>query len=85
MIKLQTGKIEIKSHMFQIHLADYLPQNRDELYRWVNNESKFDWTIPLRMILTREGRTWDKLSTVEPETRDKVFNQINKSGAKIQI
>ncbi|CAI2353136.1 unnamed protein product [Caenorhabditis sp. 36 PRJEB53466] len=58
----------------EIHLADYLPQNRDELKRWVNNESKFDWRVPLRMILTREGKSWDKLPAVEPETREKVMD-----------
>ncbi|ULT91029.1 hypothetical protein L3Y34_008962 [Caenorhabditis briggsae] len=58
----------------EIHLADYLPQNRDELYRWVNNESKFDWSIPLKMILTREGQSWDKLPNVEQETRDKIVD-----------
>uniref|UniRef100_A0A8R1I173 Uncharacterized protein n=1 Tax=Caenorhabditis japonica TaxID=281687 RepID=A0A8R1I173_CAEJA len=58
----------------EIHLADYLPQNRGELLRWVNNESDFDWNRPLRMILTREGKTWDKLPQVEEETREKVVD-----------
>lgn len=58
--------------LFQIYLADYLPQNRDELHKWVNNESKFDWTVPIRMILTREGKSWDKIPAAIQETREKV-------------
>ncbi|CAB3396484.1 unnamed protein product [Caenorhabditis bovis] len=56
----------------EIYLADYLKQNRDELEKWMNGESTFDWTVPFRMILSREGITWDKVKEITPATRDKV-------------
>lgn len=56
----------------EIYLADYLPQNRRELEAWRDQKSGFDWTIPLRMILTQEGRSWTELPTMQPLTRQKV-------------
>jgi hypothetical protein len=56
----------------EIYFADYLPQNRDELHRWKEGKSTFNWGAPLRMILTREGNDWAKVPEVEVVTRAKV-------------
>jgi nicotinamide N-methyltransferase len=63
-----------RNHVDEIYLADYLPQNREELQRWKNGESKFDWGAALRMMLTREGKDWSKVAETEAETRAKVFD-----------
>lgn len=39
----------------EIYLSDYLPQNREELVRWVRNQSRFDWSTVLKIIATQEG------------------------------
>ncbi|CAI5450233.1 unnamed protein product [Caenorhabditis angaria] len=56
----------------EIYLADYLPQNRQELEKWLAGNSNFDWSHPINMILTREGRTLDKKEQVLTETRGKI-------------
>uniref|UniRef100_A0A914DM78 Uncharacterized protein n=1 Tax=Acrobeloides nanus TaxID=290746 RepID=A0A914DM78_9BILA len=55
-----------------IYLADYLPQNREELCRWKSCQSTFDWSSPLKMIATHEGKNWTNLKKLEVETREKV-------------
>lgn len=59
--------------MLQIYLADYLPQNRKELFRWTIGESEFDWTHVLKMIATVEGTGWLQLKEMEQHTRSKVW------------
>ncbi|KIH43576.1 hypothetical protein ANCDUO_26415, partial [Ancylostoma duodenale] len=54
-----------------IYLADYLPQNRRELVRWREEKSDFDWSVPLKMILTQEGNSWDDLDEMIALTRKK--------------
>ncbi|VDM55947.1 unnamed protein product [Angiostrongylus costaricensis] len=56
----------------EIYLADYLPQNRQELERWYEGTSNFDWSQPLRMILTQEGNSWNDLDEMIKITRQKV-------------
>ncbi|KAL6741686.1 hypothetical protein Aduo_014915 [Ancylostoma duodenale] len=56
----------------EIYLADYLPQNRRELVRWREEKSDFDWSVPLKMILTQEGNSWDDLDEMIALTRKKV-------------
>ncbi|CAD6189510.1 unnamed protein product [Caenorhabditis auriculariae] len=56
----------------EIYLADYLPQNRVELQNWFDGKSRFDWSVPLKTILTREGIDWSELERVQPATREKV-------------
>lgn len=58
--------------IFQIYLADYLPQNRDELLRWTTGQSTFDWTAVLKMIATVEGSGWLQLKDMEEITKSKV-------------
>ncbi|KAK6756225.1 hypothetical protein RB195_014556 [Necator americanus] len=56
----------------EIYLADYLPQNRRELDRWREGKSDFDWSDPLKRILTQEGNSWDDLDEMIELTRKKV-------------
>uniref|UniRef100_A0A915DJ40 Uncharacterized protein n=1 Tax=Ditylenchus dipsaci TaxID=166011 RepID=A0A915DJ40_9BILA len=49
----------------EIYLADYLPQNRKELTKWLEGKSDFDWTSTLKIIAGREGLGWDKLVEME--------------------
>ncbi|PAV79200.1 hypothetical protein WR25_18159 isoform B [Diploscapter pachys] len=56
----------------ELHLADYLPQNREELIAWKENRSRFDWSTPLKMILTQEGSAWEQLQEMITRTRNKV-------------
>uniref|UniRef100_A0A914XET0 N-methyltransferase n=1 Tax=Plectus sambesii TaxID=2011161 RepID=A0A914XET0_9BILA len=55
----------------EIFFADYLPQNRNELVRWINKESNFDWSTVLRTIACHEG-AMNSWLTMEEETRSKV-------------
>jgi hypothetical protein len=41
-----------------IFLADYLPQNREELARWLEGKSNFDWTSVLRVSFFRHSLLW---------------------------
>uniref|UniRef100_A0AC34FKN2 Uncharacterized protein n=1 Tax=Panagrolaimus sp. ES5 TaxID=591445 RepID=A0AC34FKN2_9BILA len=69
-----------RNNIDEIYLADYLPQNhylpqnREELQRWKNGQSSFDWGAALRMVLTREGKDWTKVLETEAETRAKVVD-----------
>ncbi|CAI4224801.1 unnamed protein product [Auanema sp. JU1783] len=56
----------------EIYLADYLPQNREELIKWKNGNSQFDWSSTLKIILTQEGQDWTTLDNVQLLTRKKV-------------
>ncbi|KAK6027584.1 NNMT/PNMT/TEMT family protein [Ostertagia ostertagi] len=56
----------------EVHLADYLPQNRKELSRWCGGRSNFDWSEPLKMILSQEGNSWNDLDEMITLTRQKV-------------
>jgi hypothetical protein len=53
-------------------LADYLPQNRLELSRWLKQESTFNWNSVLRIIATLEGLDGTKCKDMEVKTREKV-------------
>ncbi|VDD96449.1 unnamed protein product [Enterobius vermicularis] len=55
-----------------IYLADYLAQNRQELYHWLNGTSKFDWTETFKKIASVEGHDWQELKSIESLTRSKV-------------
>ncbi|VDN23983.1 unnamed protein product [Gongylonema pulchrum] len=59
-----------------IYLADYLPQNRKELFRWTIGSSVFDWTQVLKMIATVEGAGWLQLKEMELQARSKVRFEI---------
>ncbi|VDO20236.1 unnamed protein product [Heligmosomoides polygyrus] len=61
-----------RNNAAEIYLADYLPQNRRELSRWRDGKSDFDWSQPLKMILTQEGNTWNDLDEMVALTRKKV-------------
>lgn len=61
--------------MFQIYLADYLPQNREELQRWLGDRSDFDWSETLRKIATSEGTDWSKIKQMEDDARAKVSQE----------
>jgi len=56
----------------KIYLADYLPQNREELNRWLKHESSFSWDRVLKIIATREGIELSKIATMENQSREKV-------------
>ncbi|VDL75118.1 unnamed protein product [Nippostrongylus brasiliensis] len=56
----------------EIYLADYLPQNRQELKRWSEGKSNFDWSQAFKMILTQEGNSWNDLDDMIALTRKKV-------------
>ncbi|KAK5984235.1 Amine N-MethylTransferase, partial [Trichostrongylus colubriformis] len=56
----------------EIYLADYLPQNRKELSLWCEGRSDFDWSEPLKMILSQEGNSWSDLDQMIALTRKKI-------------
>jgi hypothetical protein len=56
----------------KIYMADYLPQNRAELQRWLEGRNNFDWTKTLQMVATSEGTDWMKIKEMEPETRSRI-------------
>ncbi|VDO21719.1 unnamed protein product [Haemonchus placei] len=56
----------------EIYLADYLPQNRKELSLWCKGRSEFDWSVPLKMILSQEGNSWTDLDQMIALTRQKI-------------
>ncbi|VDK87702.1 unnamed protein product [Litomosoides sigmodontis] len=64
--------IVFRNKATNIYLADYLPQNREELLRWKAGESAFDWTSVLKMIATVEGSGWLQLKDMEELTKSKV-------------
>lgn len=53
-------------------MADYLPQNRNELCQWTTGQSSFDWTPVLKMIAMVEGSGWSQLKEMEEYARSKV-------------
>ena len=55
-------------------MADYLPQNREELNRWLRGESDFDWTSVLKIIALREGIDWVNIDQLERRAKAKVIN-----------
>ncbi|KAI1717590.1 NNMT/PNMT/TEMT family domain-containing protein [Ditylenchus destructor] len=55
----------------EIYLADYLPQNRNELTKWVEGRCDFDWTATLKIIDCREGGECN-ITTMEQDTREKI-------------
>nr|AAT11867.1 putative methyltransferase NNMT/PNMT/TEMT isoform b [Dictyocaulus viviparus] len=61
-----------RNQAVEIYLADYLPQNRQELMRWYEGSSSFDWSHPMKMILTQEGNPWNDLDEMIRITRQKV-------------
>ena len=58
----------------EIHLADYLPENLDEVKRWLREETEaFDWDINVRRALEIEtGRT---VTTEEIEARKQLIRR----------
>uniref|UniRef100_A0A1I8EVS5 Uncharacterized protein n=1 Tax=Wuchereria bancrofti TaxID=6293 RepID=A0A1I8EVS5_WUCBA len=58
--------------MIMIYLADYLPQNRNELSRWADGKSTFNWTPALKMIASVEGSGWLQLEEMEQYTKSKI-------------
>ncbi|KAI6185340.1 Amine N-MethylTransferase [Aphelenchoides besseyi] len=66
------ASICLRNRVKKIYLADYLPQNRDELQKWLDGRSTFDWTRVLRMIATGEGIGWEKTKEMEEKTRSKI-------------
>ncbi|VDM92462.1 unnamed protein product [Onchocerca ochengi] len=60
----------------KIYLADYLPQNRNELLRWTTGQSLFDWTPVLKMIASVEGSGWLHLKEMEQYTKSKIVVSI---------
>uniref|UniRef100_A0A915Q5Y3 O-methyltransferase domain-containing protein n=1 Tax=Setaria digitata TaxID=48799 RepID=A0A915Q5Y3_9BILA len=76
--------VVFRNKINNIYLADYLPQNRQELFRWTNGTSSFDWTSVLKMIATVEGSGWLQLKEMEQHTKAKVSiyqckNKISKN------
>lgn len=62
-----------RRYIQRIYLADYLPQNRNELQKWLDGTSDFSWNKTLQMIATCEGSDWSKIKQMETEAKDKVF------------
>ncbi|CAJ0929637.1 unnamed protein product, partial [Mesorhabditis belari] len=56
----------------ELYLADYLPQNRKALQEWFDEKMDFDWSVPLKIIDTREGGNWSNIKNMEPAARKKV-------------
>lgn len=54
-------------------MADYLPQNRQELIRWKEGKSDFNWSTTLKYIATKEGISWNKISEIENQTRQQIY------------
>jgi len=61
-----------RNNVDEVYLADFLPQNREELKKWKNKESNFDWTAALRLLLSREGKDWSLAKSTEEDARNKV-------------
>ncbi|VDK18322.1 unnamed protein product [Anisakis simplex] len=55
-----------------IYLADYLPQNREELSKWRQSRSDFDWFETIKRIANIEGVDWSSILQMEEEARSKV-------------
>uniref|UniRef100_F1L9I4 Methyltransferase n=1 Tax=Ascaris suum TaxID=6253 RepID=F1L9I4_ASCSU len=55
-----------------IYLADYLPQNREELLRWLNHTARFDWSTTIKKIATIEGLAWSNVQQMETDAHSKV-------------
>ncbi|CAG9536898.1 unnamed protein product [Cercopithifilaria johnstoni] len=64
--------VVFRNKVNNIYLADYLPQNIDELIRWTTGRGSFDWTPALKMIATVEGSGWLQLKEMEEYTRSKI-------------
>ncbi|KAL3068109.1 hypothetical protein niasHT_038099 [Heterodera trifolii] len=56
----------------EIYLADYLPQNRDELCQWLSEQSKFDWSTVMRIIAAREAVPLSEIRQMEQKAREKI-------------
>uniref|UniRef100_A0A183BNP1 Nicotinamide N-methyltransferase-like n=1 Tax=Globodera pallida TaxID=36090 RepID=A0A183BNP1_GLOPA len=56
----------------EIYLADYLPQNRAELSRWLDGQSDFDWSAVLRIIAGREAVPFNEMCRMEQKAREKI-------------
>lgn len=68
--------LAIAPHVRQLHLADYLPRNLDEVRRWLTGEpSAHDWRVYTRYVLEEERRgapTADEVAARESDLRGKV-------------
>uniref|UniRef100_A0A8R1TV52 NNMT/PNMT/TEMT family protein n=1 Tax=Onchocerca volvulus TaxID=6282 RepID=A0A8R1TV52_ONCVO len=64
--------VVFRNKVNNIYLADYLPQNRNELLRWTTGQSLFDWTPVLKMIASVEGSGWLHLKEMEQYTKSKI-------------
>ncbi|KAM3717665.1 Nicotinamide N-methyltransferase [Dirofilaria immitis] len=64
--------VVFRNKVNNIYLADYLPQNRNELFRWIIGKNSFDWTPVLKMIASVEGSGWLQLKEIEQFTKSKV-------------
>lgn len=53
-------------------MADYLPQNRQELIRWQEGRSDFNWFPTLKIIATNEGIPWAEIEQIETHARQKI-------------
>ncbi|CEF68851.1 Methyltransferase, NNMT/PNMT/TEMT family and Putative NNMT/PNMT/TEMT methyltransferase, nematoda family-containing protein [Strongyloides ratti] len=61
-----------RNYVDEFFLADYLPQNRNELMNWYNKTSKFNWSKPLKMIVNSEMGDLTKLGEIENLSRSKI-------------
>lgn len=72
---LYTG-LALSPHVRQLHLADYLPSNLEELQLWLTDApGAHDWSVYVRAILEQElGRlpTREEMAARETELRKKV-------------
>ncbi|VDM99026.1 unnamed protein product [Thelazia callipaeda] len=64
--------VVFRNKVNNIYLADYLPQNRNELMLWRDGTNSFDWTPVLKMIATVEGVGWLHLKEIEQRTKSKI-------------
>ncbi|KAK0409393.1 hypothetical protein QR680_004514 [Steinernema hermaphroditum] len=64
--------VSFRNSAKEIYLADYLPQNRNELLKWHNKSSVFEWDTTLRILAKCEGQIYSELSVMEQAARDKV-------------
>uniref|UniRef100_A0A1I7Y0V8 NNMT/PNMT/TEMT family protein n=1 Tax=Steinernema glaseri TaxID=37863 RepID=A0A1I7Y0V8_9BILA len=64
--------VSFRNNAKEIYLADYLPQNRNELLKWHNKSSVFEWNETLKILAKCEGAIYTELSTMEQAARDKV-------------
>lgn len=67
-----------RHYVNRIYFADYLVQNRNEIQRWMDGTSEFNWTKTLKTIATCEGNDWSKLEQMETDTKAKVIFTSNK-------